>query len=196
MFRKLLLGLSVVLGIISTSSAQCSTQCKEAFQFVVRHEDSNLSGVVTKEPFGGIARFGVNSKAHPEAIYAGFYSMSRTRAYLYAQRLFYHGYWKPMHGDEIGNTRLAIKLADLAFNLGPVRATILLQRALNMQGFGLVAKGFFGVETLLALQDTSPDATVMLTKYQAAGFYTRLANRHLAQMRSWKRVWLERNEEG
>lgn len=194
--KKFLLCILMSVASSIPSLAQCSAECKEAFEFVVRHEDRNLSGIVTKEPFGGYARFGINSKANPQALHAGFYTMPRAKALRYAERLFYRGYWLPIHGDLIVNTRLAIKMADLAFNLGPLRATILLQRALNMQGANLLAKGFFGEDTLDAVNGLSPPATVNLVKYQAAGFYTRLANRHLAQMRTWKKVWLERNEEG
>jgi lysozyme family protein len=196
MFRKFLLVLSVVFSSIIPSAAQCSQRCKMAFEFVVKHEDRNLSGVVTREPFGGVARFGVNSHANPKAIRAGFYHMPRMQAYLYARRLFYKNYWRPIHGDEIRDERLAIKLADLSFNLGPVRATILLQRALNMQGAGLVAKGYFGSDTLEAINGTSPAASVVLVKYQAAGFYTRLARRHSLTMKKWRENWLARNMEG
>src|SRR6266478_5322584 len=132
--RKFLFGLIMGFLLIGTAVAQttkCSETCETAFRFVVSHEDRNLSGVVSREPFGGIARFGVNSHAHPEAARAGFYyHMSRARALRYAENLFYKQYWLAVHGDEL-DSRLAVKLSDLAYNLGPVRATILLQRALN-----------------------------------------------------------------
>jgi len=194
--RKFLLALSVVVALLGTGYTQCSQKCKSAFEVVVRHEDHNMSGVVTKEPFGGVARFGVNSRAHPEAVHAGYYRMPRLRALRYAQSLFWRSYWLPIHGDEIRDDRLATKLADLAYNLGPVRATILLQRALNQLGSGLVARGYLGGDTLSALSNLPSPALLVLVKYQAAGFYTRLAHRHPAQMQAWKATWLNRLSDG
>jgi lysozyme family protein len=196
MLRKFLLVLSIAFASVIPSFSQCSQTCKNAFEIVIKHEDYSMSGIVSHEPFGGVARFGVNSRAHPEAVRAGFYEMSKAKALRYAERVFYRGYWKPMHLDEINNERLANKLADLSYNLGPVRATILLQRALNMQGADLTAKGYFGEDTLEAINNLSPTATVVLVKYQAAGFYTRLARRHIEVMRGWRTVWLARNMEG
>lgn len=172
--------------------AQCNVRCETAFRFVVSHEDYHLSGVVSREPFGGYARFGVNSHAHPEAVRAGFYRMSRQRALRYAERLFYVGYWKPMHADQISSDRLAFKLVDLAYNLGPVRATILLQRALNLLGSDLYAKGYFGGGTMDALQNGPPQTVTMLVKYQAAGFYTRLSQKNPVAAKKWKQIWLDR----
>lgn len=195
MLRKILLVLSLAF-VAVPSFAQCSQTCKAAFETVVRHEDRNLSGVVANEPMGGVARFGINSRAHPKAVSDGFYSMPRIHALRYARSVFYHGYWKPLHLDEFNDERLATKMADLSYNVGPLRAAILLQRALNMQGANLVAKGYFGADTLEAVNASAPPATLVLVKYQAAGFYTRLANRHITVMKQWKKNWLARNMEG
>lgn len=192
---KNLVKMIVLFAIITLGGscfAQCDVRCKAAFNFVVSHEDRSLSGVVSREPFGGVARFGVNSHAHPEAVRAGFYRMSRTRALLYAQNLFYRGYWKPMFCDYIQDYRLAAKIVDLAYNLGPIRATILLQRALNTLGANLLDKGYFGIGTLEAVQNTSPEAIAVLVKVQAVGFYTRLARKNPTTCAKWKKVWLDR----
>ena len=186
-----MIALFAIITLGSSCFAQCGVRCKAAFNFVVSHEDRNLTGVVSKEPFGGYARFGVNSHAHPEAVRAGFYRMSRVRALHYAQNLFYKQYWSKMFCDQIEDYRLAAKLADLAYNLGPIRATILLQRALNELGANLYAKGYFGGGTLYAVQALPSPAVNSLLKLQAAGFYTRLAKSHPV-MRAWKQVWLDR----
>lgn len=192
---KSLVKMIVVLAVIALSGsclAQCNVRCQAAFKFVVSHEDRGLTGVVTPEPFGGVARFGVNSHAHPKAITDGFYHMSRARALRYAQSMFYRGYWLKMHADEIANDRLAFRMVDLAYNLGPIRATILLQRALIQMGANYVVdKGFFGDDTTAALEAMPSPAVNALFKFQAIGFYTRLAKKYPV-MRSWKAIWFAR----
>jgi lysozyme family protein len=192
--KKFFLAIFLTLVAFSGSAlAQCSARCETAFKFVVSHEDRNLTGVIALEPQGGYARFGVNSRAHPEMIKLGFYSykMGRTRALHYAENLFYKGYWKYIKGDDIQDKRLAFRMADLAYNLGPVRATILLQRALNQQGAMLFDRGYFGDDTLFWANQMQPERTVFLVKNQARGFYKRLAERYPV-MRTWKGVWLDR----
>jgi lysozyme family protein len=193
--RKFFTGLVMGVLLCVTAVAQCNRACETAFDYVVSHEDRNLSGVVSKEPYGGVARFGVNSRAHPEAIRAGFYRMPRDRAFRYAENLFYRQYWTAIHGDNL-QPRLAMKLADLAYNLGPIRATILLQRALNQMGASLPDRGVFGDETVLAAVTFGSDPAVELLKLQAAGFYMRLAARHPSVFRAWRGIWLERTAEG
>jgi lysozyme family protein len=191
---KSLVKMIVLAAIISLSGscfAQCNVRCQAAFKFVVSHEDRNLTGVVSPEPFGGVARFGVNSHAHPEAIRAGFYRMSKLRALRYAQNLFYKQYWSKMDCDQIQDYHLAYRVADLAYNLGPIRATILLQRALNELGSNLVTKGYLGQDTIDALSNQPSSAVNVLLKVQAVGFYSRLARKHTV-MRAWKAVWMAR----
>ena len=191
---KNLVKMVVLLAIITLGGscfAQCDVRCKAAFNFVVSHEDRNLTGVISPEPFGGVARFGVNSHAHPEAVRAGFYRMSRTRALQYAQNLFARQYWTSIHGDRIEDMRLAFRMVDLAYNLGPIRATILLQRALNQQGANLYDRGYFGEDTLYWANYLNPAQTVFLLKNQARTFYRRLADKYPV-MRTWKGVWMER----
>jgi lysozyme family protein len=120
--------------------------------------------------------------------------MNRKKALAYAQTLFYNGYWKAIHGDEIQDRKLAFRMADLAYNLGPLRATILLQRALNQQGAYVIAKGYFGADTLFYVNVYSYEKTTVLLKSQARGFYSRLAVQY-PDMRTWKGVWLSRLSE-
>jgi lysozyme family protein len=172
--------------------AQCANRCQAAFRFVISHEDHNLSGVVTAEPLGGFARFGINSRANHKAVRDGFYKMKKARALAYAQELFYTNYWSPIHGDDVSDRKLAFRMADLSFNLGTVRATKLLQRALSQQGAYLpVGRGYFGYDTLFYANTLPPAKTVKLLKRQAHSFYVALADKYPA-MRTWKGVWFDR----
>src|SRR4051812_43024513 len=97
------------------------TNFELAFDYVMKSEDSALSGVVTKEPeimgldpdissptYGKpividrpLARFGINSHAHPEALAAGFYTMPHDEALAYAERVYKHGYWDRLQLDSV-----------------------------------------------------------------------------------------------
>lgn len=161
----------------ATRQIRCDTACHQAFVFVVKHEDANLTGVVTPEPYGGFARFGINSRAHPEAIRAGFYIMPRSLALRYAERMFYRDYWLAMHADDMQDRRYANKIVDLAYNIGVGRATRLVAQVHNMASVD------------------APETELVLLKWRARLFYTRLAQRH-SELRAWKHVWLARTEEG
>jgi lysozyme family protein len=103
----------------------------DAFAFVVSHEASKLSGELTHEPNGGLARFGVNSISNPEALADGFYEMPTDQTLKYAENVFVTRYWMPIMGGKITNQNVANRYADLAFNLGIREATLLFQRAAN-----------------------------------------------------------------
>ena len=60
---------------------------REAFFFVMSHEDATLSGTVVTDDNGGQSRFGVNSKDNPQALTDGFYTMPTGEALAYAESL-------------------------------------------------------------------------------------------------------------
>ena len=185
LFRIVLL----VLSFACPSFAACNSICQQAFDFVVSHEDRHLTGVISREPLGGVARFGVNSRAHPEAVRDRFYRMSRVRALAYAQRLFYSGYWVPMRCDDIRDTRLAMKVADMAYSVGTGRATKLLKH--SVAEFGVDPD----IDVMYSVNMFPADGVEMILKYQIVDFYTRMARKHVA-CRRWKKVWLARAMEG
>jgi len=53
-----------------------------AIRFVLKQEDSTLSGVITNESgdAGGLTRFGLCAKWHPELVAAGFYDVTMDTA--------------------------------------------------------------------------------------------------------------------
>lgn len=188
--KLLIFSVAVMFG--NNAFAQCSARCQAAFRFVISHEDRNLSGVVTAEPLGGFARYGINSRANHAAVRDGFYQMNKKHALVYAQNLFYTNYWSPIRGDDISDRKLALRMADLSFNLGTVRATKLLQRAMAQQGAYLpIGRGYFGESTLFYANSLPSERTIKQLKRQAHTFYVGLAEKYPA-MRKWQGVWLDR----
>jgi len=105
---------------------------KLAWNFVLGNEDTiPPSGKVTNDGSGAIARLGINSHWHPEALGDGFYSMSLPDALSYAENVFVIDYWEPISGDHLGGQLVASKWADICFNASVDQSTMIVQRACN-----------------------------------------------------------------
>jgi|HubBroStandDraft_5_1064220.scaffolds.fasta_scaffold00774_15 lysozyme family protein len=156
---------------------------KEAFLFVMGHEDSTMSGVVTKDNNGGEVRFGVNSIANPQAVTDGFYQMPKDEAVEYAHNLFVIKYWNPIYGDSISDQRVANQFADLSYVSGD-ESVMIIQRAVNQRGGELAVDGMMGSKTLNGLNAyINQDALTMLdaVKAQAIMFYQLLTKKNPAE---------------
>lgn len=103
-----------------------------AFDYVIRNEDSELSGIVINEPNGGKARFGVNSVFHPRAVIDNFYTMSRDSAFRYCVKILQREYWDKKGFAELDDQRLATKLFDMAVNMGNGGEFAILQSTLEL----------------------------------------------------------------
>lgn len=88
-----------------------------AFDYMIQHEDYNLTGVVTDEPNGGKARFGINSVFHPEAVHDSFYEMEKDPALEYCRGIYLKDYWNGRGFAIIANQQIASKLFDMAVNM-------------------------------------------------------------------------------
>lgn len=104
----------------------------EAFDYMIRNEDFELSGDVKEEPNGGSARFGINSVFHPQALEERYYSMTRESAFMYATQVFQKEYWIERGFEEVDNQRVATKLFDMAVAMGNKAEIVLLQDTLEV----------------------------------------------------------------
>src|SRR5579863_7264572 len=92
-------------------------------KWVIRFEDSTLSGVVTNLPgdSGGMTRFGIASNAHPE-VPASFYTTDVATALFMAEQIYANQYWHPLHLDAVNDDGLASVMMDWGVNSGASRA--------------------------------------------------------------------------
>lgn len=170
---------------------------EKAFQFVMRHEDSTLSGVVTTDNDGGKVRFGVNSKSNPQALADGFYEMPVDQALVYAMDVFKYAYWSHVAGYSIPDQRCANQVSDMAFNDGTHEAILILQRATNYclpTGLLILVDGQLGPRTLAAVIDVanrSPGELLDGIKKYAEQYYRDLAARKPADAK-FLNAWLSR----
>lgn len=126
----------------------------EAIEFVLRNEDSQLSGAVTEDA-GGRTRFGIAERFHPE-LGDEFYCGDRDRALEIARGIYREEYWRVIQGDRIADQRVAAKLLDMAVNIGVRQAVVLCQRAVNAVGWRIEVDGCLGEKTLAAVNGVDP----------------------------------------
>lgn len=118
-----------------------------AFNYVIGNEDPHRTGKVVAEPFGGYAKYGINSIAHPDVDVEKL-------TLAEAQDLYEQWYWNPIHGNQIKSQPVANKLLDIAFWHGIARAGVWVQRALiNMSGATVIiaVDGIIGPKTIRAI---------------------------------------------
>jgi lysozyme family protein len=115
-------------------------------QWVIRFEDSTLSGKVTTLPgdIGGMTRFGIASNAHPE-VPASFYTTDTATALFMAEQIYSNSYWHPLHLDAVTDDGLASTMLDFGVNSGVSRATKELQKLLGTTPDGVIGSGTLGL---------------------------------------------------
>lgn len=104
-----------------------------AFSYTIVNEAGpKISDVVSQEPGGAKARFGINSLAHPKAVADGFYTMPYDQALAYAKNIYQTDYWNNRGFDVLSSQQLATKLFDAEVNMGSGGELGALQDALGV----------------------------------------------------------------
>jgi len=142
---------------------------KKAIEFVLRHEDANLSGEITHDS-GGTTKFGISQRAHPNV---DIESLSL----IETEKIYRDEYWSTIRGDEIRDDNVAAKLLDMAVNMGSHQAVVLCQRALNVLALHQAIKedGILGRMTLAALNAADPQLLLIVVRSFCEEFYRHIA---------------------
>lgn len=160
---------------------------QKAVEFVLRQEDASLSGISTKDSAdsGGLTRFGVASKFHPELVRAGFYTCHRDEALAMAVDVYKREYADPMYLDQVKSDAVATAMLSFAILRGVAAALLTLQASLNEYGEQLVVDGSMGPKTLAAINRA--DARELIQTYVAK---TKMALTELTVKRPSQAKWL------
>src|SRR5260370_41768835 len=112
---------------------------KAAVDFILRQEDSTLSGVVTSAPAdrGGITRFGITAKWHPELLAQGFFQANRDDALSIAERTYSDTYIPHLDLGSINRTAVAVAILSFAVVEGAAQAVLTVQEQATAMGFPL-----------------------------------------------------------
>lgn len=140
---------------------------ERAIQFVLRQEDSRMSGVITNNPddHGGRTRFGIAEHAHPELTASGFFdTMPYGEALSTAIGVYQQKYAQPLRLALIESQGVATALLSFAVVEGVISSIRFAQRAC-----GVTEDGVFGPLTLQAV-NRMPDMLTRLVEMQKQHF--------------------------
>jgi lysozyme family protein len=147
---------------------------KLAIDFVLKLEDSTLSGKVTTDA-GGRTRFGIAEKFHPKLTGTGFYDeMENEEALPVAESIYEEEYWSAISGDDIKSQDIANRVLSFAVNMGPKQALTLLQKAANTLGANVSEDGVIGPSTLAAINKLNPQSLLSNFRDILTAFYHRI----------------------
>jgi type VI secretion system secreted protein VgrG len=165
----------------------------KAIMFVLRQEDSTLSGICTNSlgDRGGRTRFGIASRWHPDLVRAGFYETDRDHALEVAQSVYAAEYASFLHLPSVRSQPIANALLSFSILENAARAALEMQEALNSLGARVVTDGSIGPETLRAINAQFP--TKLLDAYvdQNRAYLHAITERDPSQ-RQWLRGWMNR----
>lgn len=153
----------------------------KAAAFLLAHEGGYVNDPA--DP-GGETNFGISKRSYPTLDIA---RLTEDQARALYRRDFWdaYGYARFLNGD------VAAKVMDLAVNMGPARAHLLLQRALRAGGTIVVEDGLLGPQTLGAVNGSIGHVLLAALRSEAAGHYRLLAERKSSRAR-FLDGWLRR----
>lgn len=156
----------------------------QAVQFVLRQEDSRLSGEITTIPgdTGGATRFGVASRFHHDLVAKQYFDknadgtpvIANDLALAIAEELYEEQYGAKIQLAEIVDQDVANRVLSFAINEGPPQAVKIVQKALNSLGYFLAEDGEVGKATLDAINTAQPEKLIDAVRTFQAQFYVNL----------------------
>jgi lysozyme family protein len=166
---------------------------REAFDFMMSHEDAARSGVVTHDG-DGRTRFGICERFYPHLSEAFWYGSANFALHC-ASAIYLHDYWDKLRLGQVIDQAVASKLFDMAVNMGRRQATIFAQRAAKGLLFGSAkapeVDGVMGDKTISALNSCPPASLVEALCNLSKIFFQEAADKNPAKAVDLK-GWLKR----
>lgn len=130
---------------------------------------------------GGLTKYGISKRSTPHLDIA---NLTKEKA----AEIYRRDFWPPYQNFP---GKIAVKIFDLAVNVGHRQAVKLLQRALRSCGAHVADDGILGPLTKQAVQSAHPDLLVAALRSEAAGFYRALAQQK-PENEKFLKGWLNR----
>lgn len=129
--------------------------------FVIKQEDSTLSGIITNDPLdsGGITRFGLTKRLHPELVEQGFFdkdAVPSNRALVMAQQAYQSQYSQPLMLDSFNSQVIATAMLSFAVVEGNHQAVKCLQQSVIKCGISITVDGLLGHATVDGANNLDP----------------------------------------
>lgn len=135
---------------------------EDAIDFVLENE-----GGLSNDPqdFGGLTNYGISKRMYPDI---DIKNLTR----IEAEAIYERDYWRY---DAINSQRIATKLFDAHVNMGPVKATRLMQLTLGAVEVGpIVADGIIGSATIEAINAADEEKLINEFKARLCKYYCEL----------------------
>ena len=116
---------------------------------------------------GGETKFGITKREYPNLDIAALTPAA-------AAEIYYRDWWQRYRYGELPGP-IAVKLFDLAVNIGPDHAARCMQRALRACGRRVTEDGALGPATITAARAANQLALLAALRAEAAGYYRTLA---------------------
>lgn len=164
-----------------------TTPFDRAMAFVLQWEGGESND--PRDP-GGLTKFGISAAAHPE-VESPLFNLED------AKRIYRERYWDKLHLDELPDP-MSLVLFDTAVNLGPPRAALFLQKAINTMcdlAAPLAEDGNLGPVTLKAAKEDYWPWTVFIAVTICAirlEFYAGLARGAKSRYAPFLAGWVRR----
>ena len=146
---------------------------KKAIEYVLKNEDSRLTGEVTTDR-GGRTRFGIAERFHP-TLGDDFYKADHDEALAKAEEIYEQEYCAPLRVEDINDQRVANKLLDMAVNDGVRQATHLCQNALEQLDHPGLHSETVGPLTVSAINAIDPQKLLITLRGVSIAFYNHVA---------------------
>lgn len=143
----------------------------QAIETVLAHEGEGVSDHPNDR--GGVTKFGLSKRWHQDLDVAAL-----TRAQ--AIELYWERHWQGQGYDRLPG-RIAVKVFDLAVNMGKGAAVRCLQRALRACGKPVKTDGVLGPNTWTAANSDQTDQLLAALRSEAAGEYRLIVARDASQ---------------
>lgn len=147
----------------------------DAIGFVLENEGG---WVYDKNDPGGETKYGISKRQYPNLDI-------KSLTVAQAEQIYQRDYWNILWAS-IDTQDIATKLLDMAVNMGPKEAVMLVQRAA-----GVEADGIFGQKTLDAINEKSPGNFLQEIRARQAVFYAEVAE-HSPIQRAFLLSWMRR----
>ena len=165
---------------------------KTAIDFVIRQEDSTLSGIITDAPAdkGGVTRYGLCAEWHPDLVAKGFFSASMTadEALPMAEEAYSAQYDPQLLLGQVTSDAVATALLSFAVLEGNFEAISLLQNAVVMLGVPIAVDGEMGPATLAAANSCDPQKLLAAVVQLQKTHFAQIAIKDPSQEK-WVKGW-------
>lgn len=160
-----------------------------AISFVLKQEDSTLSGRVTSNPRdnGGRTRFGVAERLHPDLTKTGFFdTLDYTEALDVADSIYKNQYADELQIESIKSQNVANALLSFGVNEGTIQTAKILQRAVGVSDDGII-----GTRTIEVLNSWNESNVLNSMYYAEVKFYNSLVA-HNPEQSTFLAGWVNR----